>query len=199
MAAARVGWSVTAEPVRRRGDVLGFGLAVVLFLPGVAYLGITNGRDFIENGFFAFMYCLASVGFASAPLLAWRRNGSWYADPSFGRTTWFPWLFTTMQGVAYSIQRTDSNIFLLVLGWGGFISAGFVAMYYLGNDFWLNAQELAAHNTAKPRNVIVSRIRLARTLSPGRPGANSSAEDDAGAWQSVSRPLPVGLVFGPTR
>lgn len=33
-------------------DVPGFGLAVVLFLPGAAYLGITNGHDFIENDFF---------------------------------------------------------------------------------------------------------------------------------------------------
>jgi hypothetical protein len=139
---------VTAEPVRLRGDVLGFGLAVVLFLPGVAYLGITNGHDFIENDFFAFMYCVGSVSFASVPLLAWRRNGSWYADPGFGRTTWFPWLFTTGQGVAYSAQRTDSNIVLLILGWGGFIAAGIIAMYYLGNAFWLNAQR-TAHDTDK--------------------------------------------------
>lgn len=51
-------------------DVPGFGLAVVLFLPGAAYLGITNGHDFIENDFFAFMYCLAGVGFASVPLMS---------------------------------------------------------------------------------------------------------------------------------
>ncbi|WP_157847769.1 hypothetical protein [Streptomyces violens] len=101
---------MTAEPVRRRGDVFGFDLADALFLPGVAYLGITNGHDFIENDFFAFMYCVASVSFASVPLPAWRRNGSWYADPGFARTTWFPWLFTTGQGVAYSGQRTDANL-----------------------------------------------------------------------------------------
>ncbi|MFJ2736154.1 hypothetical protein [Streptomyces sp. NPDC087317] len=135
---------MTAEPVRRRGDVLGFGLAVVLFLPGVAYLGITNGHDFIENDFFAFMYCVASVSFASVPLLAWRRYGSWYADPGFGRTTWFPWLFTTGQDVAYSGQRTDSNIVVLALGWGALMGAGTVAMYYLGRAFWLNQQDGAA-------------------------------------------------------
>ncbi|UQI49876.1 hypothetical protein M1P56_36115 (plasmid) [Streptomyces sp. HU2014] len=113
--------------------MLGFGAAVVLFLPGVAYLGIINGNDFIDNAFFAFMYCLASVGFASVPLLAWRRNGRWYADPGFGRTVWFPWLFTTGQGVAYSAQRTDSNVIVLALGWGAFIGAGIVAMYFLGH------------------------------------------------------------------
>jgi hypothetical protein len=140
---------VATKRVQRRGDVLGFGLAAALFLPGVAYLGITNGHDFIENDFFAFMYCVAGTGFAAVPLLAWRRNGSWYADPVFGRTTWFPWLFTTGQGVAYSAQRTDSNIVLLILGWGAFIGAGIVAMYYLGNAFWLNEQDRAVHETSR--------------------------------------------------
>ncbi|MDQ0935164.1 hypothetical protein [Streptomyces turgidiscabies] len=69
--------------------------------------------------------------------------------PGFGRTAWFPWLFTTGQGVAYSAQRTDSNIFLLIGGWAGFMGAGVVAMYYLGNAFWLNAQDRAAHDTDK--------------------------------------------------
>ncbi|WP_327380553.1 hypothetical protein [Streptomyces sp. NBC_01207] len=45
--------------IRDCGDVLGFGAAAVLFLPRVAYLGITNGHQFIANDFFAFMYCLA--------------------------------------------------------------------------------------------------------------------------------------------
>jgi hypothetical protein len=115
----------------------------------VAYLGITNGHDFIENDFFVFMYCVASVSFASFPLLAWRRNGSWHADPGFGRTTWFPWLFMTGQGVAYSAQRGDSNIFLLIEGWAGFMGAGVVAMYYLGNAFWLNEQDRAARESSK--------------------------------------------------
>ena len=121
---------MTAEPVRRRGDVRGFGLAVVLFLPGVAYLGITNGHDFIENDFFAFIYCLASVGFASVPLLAWRRGNGRYADPGFWQMAWFPWLFTAGQGVAYSAGRGDSNIVVLIIG------AGMVAMYFLGNALW---------------------------------------------------------------
>ncbi|WP_333745884.1 hypothetical protein [Streptomyces sp. IBSBF 2950] len=133
---------MAAERVRRRGDVLGFGLAVALFLPGVAYLGITNGHDFIENDFFAFMYCLASVGFASVPLLAWRRGNGRHADPGFLQTAWFPWLFTTGQGVAYSAVRGDSNIVVLLIGWAGFIGAGMVAMYFLGNALWSSPGDL---------------------------------------------------------
>ncbi|MFD3761970.1 hypothetical protein [Streptomyces sp. NPDC058622] len=93
------------------------------------------------------MYCLASVGFAAFPLLAWRRNGRWYADPGFGRTAWLPWLFTTGQGAAYSSQHTGSNLVVLALGWGAFIGAGMVAMYYLGNALWLNERDRAAHDT----------------------------------------------------
>uniref|UniRef100_UPI00366B1296 hypothetical protein n=1 Tax=Bacillus tropicus TaxID=2026188 RepID=UPI00366B1296 len=119
-----------------RGDVLGFGVPVVLFLPGVAYLGITNGHQFITNDFFALMYCLASVGFAAVPLLAWRRGGGRYADPGFVRSAWFPWLFTTMQGVAYSSPRTDANILMLIFGWGMFIYAGMVALYFLARALW---------------------------------------------------------------
>ncbi|MFI1890629.1 hypothetical protein [Streptomyces jumonjinensis] len=128
---------MTAVPVRRRGDALG-GLAAALHLPGVAYLGITNGNRFIDNAFFAFAYCVASVSFASVPLLAWRRNGTWHEDSGFGRTAWFPWLFMTGQGVAYSTHRTDSSVTLLTLGWGTFIGADTVALYYLGHAFWLN-------------------------------------------------------------
>jgi hypothetical protein len=123
---------VTTEPVRRRGDVLGYGVPAALFLPGVAYLGITNGHRFIDNAFFAFMHCLASIGFAAVPLLAWRRGGGRNADPGLVRSAWFPWLFTTMQGVAYSSPRTDANVVVLALGWGAFIYAGMVALYYLG-------------------------------------------------------------------
>ncbi|MGW4750328.1 hypothetical protein ACWEPR_36730 [Streptomyces sp. NPDC004290] len=47
-------------------------MPTALFLPG-----ITNGHQFIENDFFAFMYWVASVSFASVPLLSWRRNGSY--------------------------------------------------------------------------------------------------------------------------
>lgn len=122
-------------PVRRRGDVLGFALAAALYLPGVAYLGITNGNRFIDNAFFALMYCVASVSYAAIPLLAWRRNGTWHADPYFGRAAWFPWLFMTGQGVAYSTHQTDSSIILLILGWGAFIGAGTMALYYLVHAF----------------------------------------------------------------
>ncbi|KOX01395.1 hypothetical protein ADL02_03005 [Streptomyces sp. NRRL WC-3723] len=95
--------------------MLGFGVPAALFLPGVAYLGITNGHQFIANDFFAFMYCLACVGFASVPLMAWRRGGGRYADPGFLRSAWFPWLFTTGQGVAYSSARGDADADLPVL------------------------------------------------------------------------------------
>jgi hypothetical protein len=108
--------------------VLRFGLAVALFLPVVAYLGITNGHQFIANDFFALMYCLACVGFASVPLMAWRRGG--------GRYAWFPWLFTTGQGVAYSSARDDANVFVLIVGWGAFIYAGMVALYFLARALW---------------------------------------------------------------
>ncbi|MFE2556559.1 hypothetical protein ACFXGT_11060 [Streptomyces sp. NPDC059352] len=127
---------MTAGSVRQRGDVLGFGLAAALFLPGVAYLGITNGNAFIDNAFIAFMYGLFSTGFASVPLLAWRRGGGRYADPGFVRSAWFPWLFTTMQGVAYSSPRSDANVFMLIFGWGMFIYAGMVALYFLACALW---------------------------------------------------------------
>jgi hypothetical protein len=122
--------------VRDRDEVLGFGVPAALFLPGVAYLGITNGHRFIANDFFALMYCLASVGFAAVPLLSWRRGGGRYADPGFVRSAWFPWLFTTMQGVAYSSPRSDANVFLLIFGWGMFIYAGMVALYFLARALW---------------------------------------------------------------
>ncbi|MFJ9641430.1 hypothetical protein [Streptomyces sp. NPDC101178] len=48
--------------------------------------------------------------------------------------------------MAYSGQRTDSNLFVLALGWGAFMGAGVVAMYCLGNALWLNNQERAAHD-----------------------------------------------------
>ncbi|MFF0051739.1 GNAT family N-acetyltransferase [Streptomyces sp. NPDC005498] len=122
--------------VRDRGNVLGFGVPAALFLPGVAYLGITNGHHFIANDFFALMYCLASVGFASVPLMAWRTGGGLYPAPGFGRSAWLPWLFTTEQGVAYSATRGDANVFILIFGWGMFIYAGMVALYFLGAALW---------------------------------------------------------------
>ncbi|RPK62464.1 hypothetical protein EES42_30755 [Streptomyces sp. ADI95-17] len=135
---------MAAGKIRDRGEVLGFGAAAVLFLPGVAYLGITNGHQFIANDFFAFMYCLASVGFASVPLLAWRRGGGRYAGPGFVRYAWFPWLFTTMQGVAYSAPRGDANAFMLIFGWGMFIYAGMAALYFLARALWSTDDETGA-------------------------------------------------------
>ncbi|MFD5034926.1 hypothetical protein ACFWM0_31585 [Streptomyces sp. NPDC058405] len=140
--------------VRDRGEVLGFGVPAALFVPGVAYLGITNGHQFIANDFFAFMYCLAGIGFASVPLLAWRRGSGRYADPGFVRSAWFPWLFTTMQGVAYSSPRSDANVFLLIFGWGMFIYAGMVALYFLGRALWAVDDDQAVpqigEDTAQP-------------------------------------------------
>ncbi|MEU2770658.1 MULTISPECIES: hypothetical protein [Streptomyces] len=122
--------------VRNRGEVLGFGIPVSLFLPSVAYLGITNGHQFIANDFFAFMYCLASVGFASVPLMAWRRGGGRYADPGFVRSAWFPWLFTTGQGTAYSSPRSDANVFMQIFVWGALIYAGMIGLYFLARALW---------------------------------------------------------------
>lgn len=137
--------------VRDRGEVLGFGVAPALFLPGVAYLGITNGHQFIANDFFAFMYCLACVGFASVPLMAWRRGGGRYADPGFVRSAWFPWLFTTGQGVAYSSARGDANVLLLIVGWGAFIYAGMMALYFLARALWaVDDDQAAPSSTAAP-------------------------------------------------
>jgi hypothetical protein len=36
------GESVTAGKIRNRGEVLGYGVPTVLFLPRIAYLGITT-------------------------------------------------------------------------------------------------------------------------------------------------------------
>ncbi|MFE6128714.1 hypothetical protein ACFQ6Q_10650 [Streptomyces sp. NPDC056437] len=135
--------------IRDRGNVLSLGAAAVLFLPGVAYLGITNGRQFITTDFFAFMYCLASVGFAAVPMLAWRRSGGRYADPGFVRSAWFPWLFTTTQGVAYSSPRSDADLFTLIFGWGMFTYAGVIALYFLARAIWGVDDEQAVPVTGK--------------------------------------------------
>ncbi|WP_161256978.1 hypothetical protein [Streptomyces sp. SID685] len=82
------------------------------------------------------MYCLASVGFASVPLMAWRRGGGRRAGPGFLRSAWFPWLFTTGQGVAYSSARGDANVFVLIVGRGAFICTGMVALYFLARALW---------------------------------------------------------------
>ena len=148
---------VAAGTVRDRGEVLGLGTAAALFLPGVAYLGIANGHRFIDNAFFAFMYCLASVGFASVPLMAWRRGGGRHADPGFVRSAWFPWLFTTMQGVAYSSRRGDANVFVLIFGWGAFIYAGMVALHFLARALWGAADDQAvpvSEDTVRPETSV---------------------------------------------
>ncbi|MFI5753528.1 hypothetical protein ACIBBE_49090 [Streptomyces sp. NPDC051644] len=41
-----------------------------------------------------------------------------------------------MQGVAYSSPRTDSNIFMLIFGWGMFIYAEMVGLYFLARALW---------------------------------------------------------------
>ncbi|MCO8308801.1 hypothetical protein [Streptomyces sp. RKCA744] len=141
---------MTAGQVRQRGEVLGFGVSAVLFLAGSAYLGFTNGHRFIDNTFFAFMYCLASTGFAAVPLLAWRRGNGRYADPGFVQSAWFPWLFTTMQGVAYSSRRGDANVVVLGLGWGAFILAGTAALYFLGRALWVADDHAALESGEAP-------------------------------------------------
>ncbi|MYQ55323.1 MULTISPECIES: hypothetical protein [unclassified Streptomyces] len=41
-----------------------------------------------------------------------------------------------MQGVAYSSPPSDANVFTLIFGWGMFIYAGMVALFFLGNALW---------------------------------------------------------------
>ncbi|MFY4721475.1 hypothetical protein [Streptomyces sp. LaBMicrA B280] len=43
--------------------------------------------------------------------------GTTVTDPGFVRSVWFPWLFTTRQGVAYSSARRDANVFVLIVDW----------------------------------------------------------------------------------
>ncbi|MFG3014141.1 hypothetical protein ACGFZB_27705 [Streptomyces cinerochromogenes] len=57
-----------------------------------------------------------------------------YADPGSVRSAWFPWLFTTGQGVAYSSARGDANVFVLIVCWGAFIYAGMVALWSTDNE-----------------------------------------------------------------
>ncbi|MFJ7200667.1 MULTISPECIES: hypothetical protein [unclassified Streptomyces] len=39
-------------------------------------------------------------------------------------------------GRAYSSPRSDANVFLLIFGWGMFIYAGMVALYFLARALW---------------------------------------------------------------
>ncbi|MQS37706.1 hypothetical protein [Streptomyces katsurahamanus] len=57
----------------------------------------------------------------------------------------------TSQCVAYSTQRTDSSVILLTPGWGAFIGAGTVALYYLGHAFWLNKRDRTAPDPSTAR------------------------------------------------
>ncbi|MFF9819001.1 hypothetical protein [Streptomyces sp. NPDC014006] len=68
--------------------------------------------------------------------MAWRRGEGRYADLGFLRSAWFPWLFTFGQGVAYSSARGGANVFVLIVGWGAFIYAGTVALYFLARALW---------------------------------------------------------------
>ncbi|WP_206506681.1 hypothetical protein [Streptomyces chrestomyceticus] len=74
-------------------------------------------------------------------------------DPGLVRSTWFPWLFTTGQGVACNAPRGDANIVLLIFGWGVFICAGMVAPDLLARALWGvdddQALPPAGENTAK--------------------------------------------------
>ncbi|MEV7192687.1 hypothetical protein AB0N81_12940 [Streptomyces sp. NPDC093510] len=45
-------------------------------------------------------------------------------------------MFTTGQGVAYSAPRGGANVFLLIFGWGAFIYAGMIALYFLARALW---------------------------------------------------------------
>ncbi|MFF3932909.1 hypothetical protein [Streptomyces hirsutus] len=58
------------------------------------------------------------------------------ADPGFVRCTWFQWLFTTGQGVAYSAPRGDANVFVLIFAWGAFIYARMAALHFLARALW---------------------------------------------------------------
>ncbi|MFE4175485.1 hypothetical protein ACFRR7_26180 [Streptomyces sp. NPDC056909] len=40
------------------------------------------------------------------------------------------------EGVAYSSPRSDANVFLLVFGWGAFIYAGMIGLYFLARALW---------------------------------------------------------------
>ncbi|MFH9959047.1 hypothetical protein ACH4OX_33190 [Streptomyces roseolus] len=136
---------MSTKPVRWSKDMLGYGVPAGLFAAGVAHIGITNGHAFIEEDFFAWMYCLASVQIAALPLSLWRRG----QDPGlFKSTTWIPWAFTVAQGVAYSTARSDAGILMLIFGWGMFILPGVIAMYFLGQSLWGAADETATRDQA---------------------------------------------------
>ncbi|MEU3420369.1 hypothetical protein AB0E70_37450 [Streptomyces murinus] len=48
--------------------------------------------------------------------------------------------------MTYSARRTNSNTVMLALGWGTFIGAGIVAMYFLGHALYLNERGRAVHS-----------------------------------------------------
>lgn len=57
-----------------------------------------------------------------------------------------------MQDVAYSSPRGDSNVFMLIFGWGMFIYAAMVALYFLGNALWV-----LTTRPARPRGTVGQR------------------------------------------
>lgn len=84
------------------------------------------------------------VGRLVWPASASRRSRSWrgagVAAGTPTRASYAPLgsrgCFTTMQGVGYSSPRGDANVFMLIFGWGMFIYAGMVALFFLGNALW---------------------------------------------------------------
>lgn len=135
-------------PARRRGRTAGLGVPALIFFACAAYLGFANGPRFVDNAFFAAVYGLFSAGFVTVPLLAWRGGGAPYRDPGLIRSAWFPWLFTLVQGVAYSWTRGGHDVIGLVLGWGAFSAAGLVAVYLLGQTLHPEAGPTAAMSVA---------------------------------------------------
>lgn len=62
-----------------------------------------------------------------------------------------------MQGVAYSSRRGDANVFVLIFGWGAFIYAGMVALYFLARALWGAADDQAvpvSEDTVRPETSV---------------------------------------------
>ncbi|NUK11163.1 hypothetical protein HRW18_24930 [Streptomyces lunaelactis] len=121
---------------RERGNVIGFGAAAVCFALGTAFLGFTAGARFMDNVVFSKMYGLFVTGMALVPLLAWRGPAARRRRPGYVQVMWLPWLYITAHGVLYSHDRSSAHIIVLFLGWGAFIFAGTVGMYFLGWEMW---------------------------------------------------------------
>ncbi|MFF2374896.1 hypothetical protein ACFVUW_10990 [Streptomyces xiamenensis] len=138
------------HPARRTAAVLALGMPTVLFLITVACLGITNGHRFIDNAFIAVVYCWFCTGLAAFPLLAWRRGRGHYADPGLTWAMGPPFLFTTMQGLAYNAPDNIGHGIVLALGWAAFVFAGMVCLYFLGRALWFSTDDRAAPRGSGP-------------------------------------------------